>query len=172
MNWKKWIGFSVIALVVSLLSVPDARRIFSSKRKTKLFFGVLLSTSRAAGLASLLGVLLKKCSNFVQKTPPKLKIGIRSYKQDRCQYEHCGGSARAFKRPKGVRSRCSPLLSSQPCFVCPSDSTDHWCRGARQRISTWQLSSPVNGDGVFLPRPRPCCMQLAALEQVRIRPGT
>jgi len=46
-------GASVISLLSSLLfSVPPSRQSFS------------------VGGASLLGVLLKKCSNFGQKTPP------------------------------------------------------------------------------------------------------
>jgi len=40
------------------------------------FFAGWRGFRATAGLASLLGVLLKKCSNFVQKTPPILKIPI------------------------------------------------------------------------------------------------
>jgi len=44
------------------------------------FFAGWRGFRATAGLASLLGVLLKKCSNFVQKTPPritfrKIKVG-------------------------------------------------------------------------------------------------
>ncbi len=39
--------------------------------KCKEGFSVVVRAERAtAGLASLVGVLLKECSNFVQKTPP------------------------------------------------------------------------------------------------------
>ncbi|QQS22869.1 DUF1801 domain-containing protein [bacterium] len=44
----------------------------AQNEKSKEYFSVVWRGFRAvAGLASLLGVLLKKCSNFVQKTPPK-----------------------------------------------------------------------------------------------------
>ena len=43
----------------------------AQNEKSKEYFSVVWRACRAvAGLASLLGVLLKKCSNFVQKTPP------------------------------------------------------------------------------------------------------
>jgi len=49
--------------------------------KSKEYFSVVLRARRAvAGLASLLGVFLKKCSNINQETPPritfrKIKVG-------------------------------------------------------------------------------------------------
>ncbi|NCA93658.1 MAG: hypothetical protein EOM84_00605 [Sphingobacteriia bacterium] len=44
----------------------------AQNKKSKECFSVVWRACRAvAGLASLLGVLLKKCSNFVQKTPQK-----------------------------------------------------------------------------------------------------
>jgi len=43
----------------------------AQNKKSKEYFSLVWRACRAvAGLASLLGVLLKKCSNFVQKTPP------------------------------------------------------------------------------------------------------
>ena len=46
-------------------------KIGRAHEKSKEYFSVVWRACRAvAGLASLLGVLLKKCSNFVQKTPP------------------------------------------------------------------------------------------------------
>jgi hypothetical protein len=43
----------------------------AQNEKSKEYFSVVWRACRAvAGLTSLLGVLLKKCSNFVQKTPP------------------------------------------------------------------------------------------------------
>jgi len=53
----------------------------AQNEKSKEYFSVVWRACRAvAGLASLLGVLLKKSSNFVQKTPPritfrKIKVG-------------------------------------------------------------------------------------------------
>jgi len=49
----------------------------AQNEKSKEYFSVVWRACRAvAGLASLLGVLLKKCSNFNQKTPPKFGIQI------------------------------------------------------------------------------------------------
>ena len=43
----------------------------AQNEKSKEYFSVVWRACRAvAGLASLVGILLKKCSNFVQKTPP------------------------------------------------------------------------------------------------------
>jgi hypothetical protein len=43
----------------------------AQNEKSKEYFSVVVRACRAvAGLASLLGVLLKKCSNINQKTPP------------------------------------------------------------------------------------------------------
>jgi len=43
----------------------------AQNEKSKEYFSVVGRAERAtAGLASLVGVLLKECSNFVQKTPP------------------------------------------------------------------------------------------------------
>jgi len=43
----------------------------AQNEKSKEYFSVVWRACRAvAGLASLVGVFLKKCSNFVQKTPP------------------------------------------------------------------------------------------------------
>ena len=42
----------------------------AQNEKSKEYFSVVVRAERAtAGLASLVGVLLKECSNFVQKTP-------------------------------------------------------------------------------------------------------
>ncbi len=50
------------------LEEKEIRR--AQNEKSKEYFSVVVRAERAtAGLASLVGVLLKKCSNFVQKTP-------------------------------------------------------------------------------------------------------
>jgi hypothetical protein len=47
----------------------------AQNEKSKEYFSVAKRAERAtAGLASLVGVLLKECSNFVQKTPPDSNI--------------------------------------------------------------------------------------------------
>ena len=52
--------------------------------KSKEYFSVVWRACRAmAGLASLVGVLLKECSNFVQKTPPKFQNGFLERKLGR-----------------------------------------------------------------------------------------
>ena len=49
----------------------------AQNEKNKEYFSVVWRACRAvAGLASLLGVLLKESSNINQKTPPKLKISL------------------------------------------------------------------------------------------------
>ena len=49
----------------------------AQNEKSKEYFSVVWRACRAvAGLASLLGVLLKKCSNFVQKTPPSPAVAL------------------------------------------------------------------------------------------------
>ena len=64
-----------------LFSLEEEKIGRAQNEKSKEYFSVVLRACRAvAGLASLLGVLLKKCSNFVQKTPPritfrKIKVG-------------------------------------------------------------------------------------------------
>ena len=53
----------------------------AQNEKSKEYFSVVMRAERAtAGLASLVGGLLKECSNFVQKTPPKspAKISART----------------------------------------------------------------------------------------------
>jgi len=51
------------------LGEKEIRR--AQNEKSKEYFSVVVRAERAtAGLASLVGVLLKECSNFVQKTPP------------------------------------------------------------------------------------------------------
>ena len=51
------------------LEEKEIRR--AQNKKSKEYFSVVWRARRAvAGLASLVGVLLKECSNFVQKTPP------------------------------------------------------------------------------------------------------
>ena len=51
------------------LGEKEIRR--AQNEKSKEYFSVVGRTERATeGLASLVGVLLKACSNFVQKTPP------------------------------------------------------------------------------------------------------
>jgi len=53
------------------LEEKEIRR--AQNEKSKEYFSVVVRAERAtAGLASLVGVLLKECSNFVQKTPPIL----------------------------------------------------------------------------------------------------
>ena len=57
------------------LGEKEIRR--AQNEKSKEYFSVVWRACRAvAGLASLLGVLLKKSSNFVQKTPPIFRIRI------------------------------------------------------------------------------------------------
>ncbi|MBU1153734.1 hypothetical protein KKB84_07200 [bacterium] len=54
-----------------LFSLKEEKIGRAQNKKSKEYFSVVWRARRAvAGLASLLGVLLKKCSNFVQKTPP------------------------------------------------------------------------------------------------------
>ena len=54
------------------LGEKEIRR--AQNEKTKEYFSVVWRACRAVeGLASLLGVLLKKSSNFVQKTPPSVR---------------------------------------------------------------------------------------------------
>ena len=54
-----------------LFSLKEEKIGRAQNEKSKEFFSVVWRGFRAtAGLASLVGVLLKKCSNFVQKTPP------------------------------------------------------------------------------------------------------
>jgi len=53
-----------------LFSLKEEKIGRAQNEKSKEYFSVVWRARRAvAGLASLLGVLLKKCSNFVQKTP-------------------------------------------------------------------------------------------------------
>ena len=57
------------------LGEKEIRR--AQNEKSKEYFSVVGRAERAtAGLTSLVGVLLKECSNFVQKTPPKLTYSI------------------------------------------------------------------------------------------------
>ncbi len=54
-----------------LFSLKEEKIGRAQNEKSKEYFSVVWRVCRAvAGLASLLGVLLEKCSNFVQKTPP------------------------------------------------------------------------------------------------------
>ena len=54
-----------------LFSLKEEKIGRAQNEKSKEYFSVVGRACRAvAGLASLLGVLLKKCSNFVQKPPP------------------------------------------------------------------------------------------------------
>jgi hypothetical protein len=57
-----------------LLEEKDRRA--QIKKCEENFFAGLRGFRATAGLASLLGVLLKKCSNFVQKTPPEIEIRL------------------------------------------------------------------------------------------------
>src|SRR3990167_9160779 len=61
-----------------LFLLEEKNRRAQIKNCEENFFAGWRGFRATAGLASLLGVLLKKSSNFVQKTPPKLKIGIGS----------------------------------------------------------------------------------------------
>jgi len=62
------------------------RRAQNQKSRENFFAGWRVVAS-GGGLASLVGVLLKECSNFVQKTPPNftqpIVIGPRQQKSDR-----------------------------------------------------------------------------------------
>jgi len=63
----------------------------AQNEKSKEYFSAVWRACRAvAGLASLVGVLLKECSNFVQKTPPIRKC--------LCWLALCEGSPADFKR--------------------------------------------------------------------------
>lgn len=54
-------------------------KLFRPAKSALVFFCGVASLSSSGGAGFLIGgVLLKKCSNFVQKTPPKLKIRIGS----------------------------------------------------------------------------------------------
>jgi len=58
--------------IVFSLEEKEIRR--AQNEKSKEYFSVVWRARRAvAGLASLLGVLLKKCSNINQKTPQKIR---------------------------------------------------------------------------------------------------
>ena len=62
-----------------LFSLKEEKIGRAQNKKSKEYFSVVWRGFRAvAGLASLLGVLLKKCSNFVQKTPPDSIGGMRT----------------------------------------------------------------------------------------------
>jgi len=57
------------------LGEKEIRR--AHNEKSKEYFSVVVRSERAvAGLASLVGGLLKKCSNFVQKTPHFIQIPV------------------------------------------------------------------------------------------------
>ena len=67
-----------------LFSLKEEKIGRAQNEKSKEYFSVVWRARRAvAGLASLLGVLLKKCSNFVQKTPPIQINQIRSDRSDK-----------------------------------------------------------------------------------------
>jgi len=53
-----------------LFLLEEKNRRAQIKKCEENFFAGWRGFRATAGLASLLGVLLKKCSNFVQKTPP------------------------------------------------------------------------------------------------------
>ncbi len=58
--------------VLFSLGEKEIRR--AQNEKSKEYFSVVVRAERAtAGLASLVGVLFKECSNFVQKTPQKFQ---------------------------------------------------------------------------------------------------
>ena len=59
-----------------LFLLEDKSRRAQIKKCEENFFAGWRGFRATAGLTSLLGVLLKKCSNFVQKTPPVFKIQI------------------------------------------------------------------------------------------------
>ena len=54
-----------------LFLLEEKNRRAQIKKCEENFFSGWRACRAVAGLASLLGVLLKKCSNFVQKTPPR-----------------------------------------------------------------------------------------------------
>ena len=56
-----------------LFLLEEKNRRAQIKKCEENFFAGWRGFRATAGLASLLGVLLKKCSNFVQKTPPNKK---------------------------------------------------------------------------------------------------
>ncbi len=61
-----------------LFLLEEKNRRAQIKNCEENFFAGWRGFRATAGLASLLGVLLKKCSNFIQKTPPrKFSIGMR-----------------------------------------------------------------------------------------------
>jgi len=77
------------------LEEKEIRR--AQNEKSKEYFSVVVRVERAtAGLASLVGVLLKECSNFVQKTPPM----ICTPKSGHGDTE----SKRVFHAPRGSKS--------------------------------------------------------------------
>ena len=56
----------------SFLFLLEEKNRRAQNEKSKEYFSAVWRACRAVvGLASLLGVLFKKCSNFVQKTPPR-----------------------------------------------------------------------------------------------------
>jgi hypothetical protein len=70
-----------------LFSLKEEKIGRAQNKKSKEYFSVVWRGFRAvAGLASLLGVLLKKCSNFVQKTPPNKKTRTNSVFFDFIKY--------------------------------------------------------------------------------------
>ena len=82
-----------------LFSLEEKEIGCAQNEKSKEYFSVAWRGFRAvAGLASLLGVFLKKCSNFVQKTPPSFTFS----EIERC----CLGAKRLgmvfFRNFKGI----------------------------------------------------------------------
>ena len=62
-----------------LFSLKEEKIGRAQNEKSKESFSAVWRACRAvAGLTSLVGVFLKKCSNFVQKTPPFLPRAVRS----------------------------------------------------------------------------------------------
>ena len=62
-----------------LFSLKEEKIGRAQNEKSKEYFSVVVRAERVvAGLASLVGVLLKECSNINQKTPQKSEIGFRN----------------------------------------------------------------------------------------------
>ena len=81
----------------SFLFLLEEKNRRAQNEKTKEYFSVVWRACRAvAGLASLLGVLLKKCSNFVQKTPPR--ITFRKIEVGSLGAKRLGNSLRFHKK--------------------------------------------------------------------------
>lgn len=101
---------------------PQKNTLFIKRRKNRRvqiknceenFFAGLRGFRATAGLASLLGVLLKKCSNFVQKTPPfyNFSVSIRRSSASRAkQFSIPFKRKRACEKYKKLTENCFVLI--------------------------------------------------------------